>query len=382
MTDAGGAGHSDAAVRLATAPVSTESVSSVEAEFMRLLNESRTSSGKASLAINADLAHTSRTWSTSMQGAGSISHDPNLSAAVTQAVPNWTRAAENVGVGYDAAGLHQAFWNSAGHRANMLGDFNQVGVGATYGSDGRLWVTFRFAKGSAPVAFSAAQMTPRPDRIGVHRSNGLYLRKYLSSGPAQLTFTYGTASDKAVMGDWNADGLATPGVFRDGLWHLRNSNSGGEADITLSYGQAGDTPVVGDWDGNGTDTIGVRRGETFLLRNSNTSGAAQLQFAYGRPGDIPVIGDWDGNGTDTIGVRRGGSFLLRNSNSGGNANLAFTYGWPSDTPLTGDWDGNGKTTIGVRRGNILYLRNYNSSGSANRSFSYGTASDVAVVGGW
>jgi len=49
-----------------------------------------------------------------------------------------------VGVGGDVAALHQAFWNSPGHRANMLGDYNRVGVGVV--NSDRLWVTFTFVK--------------------------------------------------------------------------------------------------------------------------------------------------------------------------------------------------------------------------------------------
>lgn len=358
--------------------ISAQSPSPDEAEFARLLNESRSANGKPALSVNLSLAQTSRTWSGSMRTANSISHDPNLGKIMTEVVPGWTRAAENVGVGYSVEGLHQAFWNSAGHRANMLGDFNQVGVGVARSADGRIWVTFRFAKGPLPPP---AHATSDSDRIGVHRSNSLYLRRDLAPGVADVKFAYGTTEDQAVMGDWNGDGVATPGVFRAGSWYLRNSNTVGAADVVFNFGMSGDAPVVGDWDGNGTDTIGIRRGTLFLLRNDNSSGGANYAFEYGRAADLPLAGDWDGNGTETIGVHRGATFLLRNTNTGGGANRSFTYGRVGDEPLAGDWDGNGTTTIGVRRGNIFYLRNTNSSGTANVGFGYGTAGDAVVVGG-
>ncbi|MDD9207915.1 hypothetical protein PU560_15775, partial [Georgenia sp. 10Sc9-8] len=65
------------------------------------------------------------------------------------------------------------------------------------------------------------------------------------------TFAFGRATDVQVMGDWDGNGSATPGVFRDGVWHLRNSRSAGIADLSVAYGRAGDVPVVGDWDGDG-----------------------------------------------------------------------------------------------------------------------------------
>ena len=58
----------------------------------------------------------------------------------------------------------------------------------------------------------------------------------------------------------------TTGVFRpsNGLLYLKNANQTGVADIALNYGLPGDYPVVGDWDGDGTATIGVYRNGSFL----------------------------------------------------------------------------------------------------------------------
>jgi hypothetical protein len=63
-------------------------------------------------------------------------------------------------------------------------------------------------------------------------------------------------------------------------WHLRNSNTSGPADRNFRYGVNdgtllpgnGEGPVVGDWNGNGVDTPGVitttRTGRLrWLLRN-------------------------------------------------------------------------------------------------------------------
>jgi len=363
--------------------VSATSAASYEAQFLDLLNQTRAAFGLPRLVDNINVAGTSRSWSDYMRAVNGLSHDPNLAKTVGSLVPNWTRIGENVGVGYSVKSIHDAFFNSSGHRANMLGDYNQVGIGVVVGGDGRIWVTVRFAKGSLPTTSTrTATVTRRPDRVGVRRSNANYLRTSLSSGPANLTFGYGQASDVAVMGDWNGDGIATPGVFRNGTWLLRNSNSSGTADTTLTYGQAGDVPLVGDWDGNGTDTVGVWRNGTFMLRNANTSGAPSITLTYGWPSDRPLVGDWDGNGTDTVGVRRGNAYYLRNAHSGGPAHLTYTYGKYGDTPVTGDWDGNGTDTPGIRRGNAYYLRNAHAGGGADYTFAYGWATDQVVVGSW
>ena len=61
------------------------------------------------------------------------------------------------------------------------------------------------------------------------------------------------------MGDWNGNGVDTPGVIRGNTWYLRNSNTGGLADTVLQYGNAGDIPLVGDWNGDTRDSPGVAR---------------------------------------------------------------------------------------------------------------------------
>ncbi len=74
-----------------------------------------------------------------------------------------------------------------------------------------------------------------------------------------LRFEYGHASDVKVVGDWDGDGIETPGVFRDGRWFLRNSNTTGAGDFDFWFGSTRDHPVVGDWNNDGADTIGVAR---------------------------------------------------------------------------------------------------------------------------
>ncbi|MDA1316292.1 MAG: hypothetical protein O2968_23500, partial [Acidobacteria bacterium] len=60
----------------------------------------------------------------------------------------------------------------------------------------------------------------------------------------------GQSGDKAVIGDWNDDGLDEIGIFRNGMWLLdmnRNGTWNPGVDSLNFLGQAGDTPVVGLW---------------------------------------------------------------------------------------------------------------------------------------
>ncbi len=195
------------------------------------------------------------------------------------------------------------------------------------------------------------------------------------------TIVYGNPGDVPFTGDWNCDGVATPGLYRqsDGFAYLRNSNTTGIADITFFFGNPGDLPIVGDFDGDGCDTVSIYRpaqARFFIINelgvNGGGLGAADFSFEYGNPGDNPVAGDWDGDGSDTPGLRRPGDgfVYLRNSNSTGFADISYFYGDPGDLPVAGDWNSDGADTLGLFRpasGNF-YLKNTNATGVADASF--------------
>jgi 5'-nucleotidase len=243
------------------------------------------------------------------------------------------------------------------------------------------------------VGVAPAVSASTSDQVGlVDQAQGKwYLRD--SNGAVTSTFYYGNPGDSPFLGDWNGDGLDTPGQFRqsDGFVYLRNSNSQGLADISFFFGNPGDVPVVGDFNGNGFDTVSLYRPSEqkfYIINklgpNGGSLGAAEYSFVYGNPGDEPVVGDWDGDGTDTIGTRRPstGQVYLRNSNSAGAADMTLTFGNPGDAFIAGDWDGHGTDTPGIFRspGATFYLRNSNTTGTADLSFPFGSAGWAPVAG--
>jgi hypothetical protein len=122
-----------------------------EQQFTSLLNQTRAGHGMAALQSDPAAAIVAREWSTQMATEGRLYHNPELKEDVERVVTlNWSRLGENVGYGGSVPSLHDAFYNSAGHRANMLGDFNRVGVGVVVTD--RVWVTFVFIKAAALVA--------------------------------------------------------------------------------------------------------------------------------------------------------------------------------------------------------------------------------------
>lgn len=115
-------------------------------------------------------------------------------------------------------------------------------------------------------------------------------------------FRYGTEGDRAVVGDFNGDGISTIGVFRNGTWYLDVDGNGrwSEHDVKVDFGRAGDVPVVGDFNGDGIDNIGVYRNGTWYL---DTNGNLRLDahdkvFELGGPHHKPVVGDFNGDGID------------------------------------------------------------------------------------
>lgn len=142
---------------------------------------------------------------------------------------------------------------------------------------------------------------------------GHRLLKHKATGKARAdlidhVFRYGSGSDKPVAGDWNGDGIANIGIFRDGQWYLDANGDGrwSSEDAKVTFGEKGDIPVVGDFDGDGIDEIGVYRAGKWIIdsNNNRTLDAADKVFEMGGEGYLPVVGDVDGDGIDDPGLYR------------------------------------------------------------------------------
>lgn len=142
---------------LTVAAQPTGSATAYNAELFSLTNQDRASNGLGALASNATLAEIgeSRPYygcspapiygrAADMLTRDYFSHQiPGCSADGGYVWPimsadgvQWRSAGENIGwnSGYadPAAAVNTAFMNSAPHRANILGDYNQLGVGSWY----------------------------------------------------------------------------------------------------------------------------------------------------------------------------------------------------------------------------------------------------------
>ena len=242
---------------------------------------------------------------------------------------------------------------------------------------------------------------PNPPGVAVESfgvvdpATGIWHLRGLHSGEVS-TFYYGNPGDYPFMGDWDCDGVDTPGLYRqsDGYAYLRNSNTQGVADLTFFFGNPGDVPIAGDFNGNGCDTLSIYRPSEArfyiinqLGQNGGGLGAADYSFLFGDAGDKPVVGDWDGDGIDEIGLHREstGFFYYRNSLTTGIADGQFYFGDPGDRFVAGDWGiVDGADTPGLFRPSNLtfYFRHTLTQGNADSQFTWtGAGTDWLPIAG-
>ena len=245
---------------------------------------------------------------------------------------------------------------------------------------------------AALLATTIAGAQAAPDTVGaVDPNSGLWRLRDEQGFTA--TFYYGNPGDFPFMGDWDCDGIDTPGLYRqsDGFVYLRNSNTQGIADREFFFGNPGDIPLAGDFNGDGCDTVSIYRpsqSRVFIINalgnGSGGLGVAEYDYYFGNPGDKPFTGDVDNDGIDEIGLHRESTGLVyfRLTHTQGNADVSFIFGDPADRILAGDWTDDGTDTVGIFRpsDSNFYLRHSNTPGNADEQFSFGNGTMLPVSG--
>jgi uncharacterized protein YkwD len=125
-----------AMLALVLAPTPAVAVSDREDQLYSLISRARSGRGLASLQLNEELSALARSHSDRMADQGDLFHTPCLSCRIDIGKV----LAENVGFGYSVRQVHRMLMRSAGHRANLLGGFDRVGVGVVK-RGARYWVT-------------------------------------------------------------------------------------------------------------------------------------------------------------------------------------------------------------------------------------------------
>lgn len=108
----------------------------VRQQILEETNAYRAAHGLAPLALMDELDTVAQDWSRHMAANDVFRHNPSYSQ---QYPPGWRGAGENIAAGYGPDDVVDGWYDSPGHKANMLGDFTHIGIGyathpdSTYG---------------------------------------------------------------------------------------------------------------------------------------------------------------------------------------------------------------------------------------------------------
>lgn len=115
------------------------------AEVLTLVNQERANAGLAPLSADSQAERAAKVHCEDMEGRSFFSHttpegwSPSTRLTMTGA-SGFNGWAENIALGQGSAQSVMSSWmNSAGHRANILGNFTHLGVGVAVGPGGPRW---------------------------------------------------------------------------------------------------------------------------------------------------------------------------------------------------------------------------------------------------
>lgn len=132
----------------ASSPSAGPPAGGITRQLFDLTNADRAGQGLPALQWDSQLGGLAQGWSEHMGSTGNFAHR-NLNEVLSR--PDYSRfqrLGENILVGTcsTSAGEIQRTWmNSPAHRANILGSYTMIGIGAVC-TNGRLWVTQNFGR--------------------------------------------------------------------------------------------------------------------------------------------------------------------------------------------------------------------------------------------
>lgn len=149
------------AVLAPAASASPSSDASDQLTLYALTNQARAAQGLAPLAADVLSGEVAQAWARQLAAQRTLAHNPALVAQIgSQVTPDWRRIGENVGYAPTVTAVQNAFMASPAHVANVLGDFNRVGIGAARDAYGTLWVVLDFVNGPPVQTVSPATFLP------------------------------------------------------------------------------------------------------------------------------------------------------------------------------------------------------------------------------
>jgi uncharacterized protein YkwD len=152
----------------------TVRLNSVEARLVYRINAARVARGIPALRVAPGYTDVARRWALHQATQQRMYHNPSMvSQLQASGGSDWRSIGENVGYGYDADSLFEAYWNSAPHRENILNSsFRYIGMG---------WVE-------------------RPGGLGYNTQN--FVSSYSTSYGLTRVPAYGGRADTRVLRVW------------------------------------------------------------------------------------------------------------------------------------------------------------------------------------
>jgi hypothetical protein len=158
---------------------------------------------------------------------------------------------------------------------------------------------------------------------------------------ATTSFSFGGPGTLPLAGDWNGDGVDSPGIYRpsDGLVALRNSSSSGPPNLAFFLPSDG-IPVAADTDGDGRDAVSIVHNNRIVLGDG---GADVPPARLADRVEAVAAGDTDGDGRDEIWTMHSDGWM-----ADGRPAAGPVLG-NDPRPVAGDFDGDGQVTFAVFR---------------------------------
>jgi len=339
---------------------------------------------------------------------GDYDGDGSLDLYAISKVGQQVYVANGFGTGYSTG----PYWSTNVPKTGLvqLGDYDGDGRADVYHFDGGTVTVYlgglRSPGSDLQAWFDHPDLNPwdagpecvgpfRCDKVGYVKGNLEYnLRDNLSwEGGEYHEFFFGVPGDQPLMGDWDGDGVSTPGMFRpsSGFAYAANTNATQIAPIEFFFGIGGDIPLSGDWNGNGRDSLSIYRPSQgrFYVSNLLQTQFAESSFDFSLPGSVPFAGDFNGDGKDDLGLYRAsdGYVVMRFMGAGpGPPDAAFYVGSEAHTVIAGDWTGDGVDTVAWHNDTDgrYYFRLTNTQGAADHVLRAGPQAGAVtpVVGTW
>jgi uncharacterized protein YkwD len=110
-----------------------------------LVNQARTDVGVQTLWTDRSLQSTAQWWADQLATDEVLAHNWNIASDYGG---SWCWLGEDVGRGWDVYAIFDAWMNSSGHYANIVdGGYDRMGIGVSYGAEGKVYVVLDFAGG-------------------------------------------------------------------------------------------------------------------------------------------------------------------------------------------------------------------------------------------